>query len=60
MACFVNSVDPGLEVIQLFSCSAQLLVSTKFQLLLKTKIPTNKEVFCLKSLRCCIYHAIKC
>ena len=26
----------------------------------KTKIPTNKEVSCFKSLRCCIYHANKC
>ena len=34
----------GTEVIKLFSCSTQL--STKFQLLIKTKIPTNKEVSC--------------
>ena len=47
----------GPEVIKLFSCSTQL--STKFQLLIKTKIPTNKEVSCFKSLRCCIYHANK-
>ena len=33
------------EVIKLFSCSTQL--STKFQLLIKTKIPTNKENFSL-------------
>ena len=26
----------------------------------KTKILTNEEVFCFKSLRCCIYHAHKC
>ena len=32
----------------------------KFQLLIKTKILTYKEVFFFKSLRCCIYHAIKC
>ena len=32
---------PGPEVINLFSCSTQL--STKFQLLLKTKILTNKK-----------------
>ena len=41
-----------------FSCSTQL--STKFPLLMKTKIPTNKEVSCVKSLRCCIFHANKC
>ena len=41
-----------------FLCSTQL--STKFQLLIKTKIPTNKEVPCFKFLRCCIYHADKC
>ena len=46
------------QVIKLFSCSTQL--STKFQLLIKTKIPTNEEVSCLKSLRCCHYHAYKC
>ena len=47
----------GPEVIKLFSCSTQL--SMKFQLLLNTKISTNKEVSCFKSLRC-IYHANKC
>ena len=26
----------------------------------KTRIPTNKEVYCFKPLRCCIYHANKC
>ena len=26
----------------------------------KTKTPTNEEVSCFKSLRCCIYHANKC
>ena len=36
------------QVIKLFSCSTQL--STKFQLLIKTKIPTNEEVSCFKSL----------
>ena len=48
----------GPEVIKLFSCSTQL--STIFQLLIKTKIPTNEEVSCFKFLRCCIYHANKC
>ena len=28
----------------------------KYQLLIKTKVPTNKEVSSFKSLRCCIYH----
>ena len=41
-----------------FSCSTQL--GMKFQLLIKTKIGTNKEVSCFKSLRCCIYHVHKC
>ena len=48
----------GPEVIKHFSCSTQ--PSTKFQLLIKTKILTNKEVSCFKSPRCCIYHADKC
>ena len=46
MSCFKNRVDPdqlllrtGTKVIELFSCSTKL--STKFQLLLKTKIPTK-------------------
>ena len=47
-----------LEVIKRFSCSKKL--STKFQLIIKTKIQTNKEVSCFKSLRCCFYHANKC
>ena len=41
-----------------FSSSTQL--STKFQLFIKTKIPTNEEVFRFKSLRWGIYHANKC
>ena len=45
------------EVTKFFSYSTQL--STKFQLLIKTKIPTNKKVSCFKSLRCCIYNAYK-
>ena len=49
---------PGPEVIKLFSCSSKL--STKFQLLIITKILTNKEVFCFQSLRYCIYHDNKC
>ena len=46
----------GPEVIKLFSCSTQL--STKLQLLIKTKILTNEKVYFFKSLRCCFYHAI--
>ena len=49
---------PGPEVIKLVSYSTHL--SMKFQLLIKTKIPANKEVSCFKSLRYCIYHANKC
>ena len=49
------SLKPGTLVIKLFSCSTQL--STKFQLLIKTKILTNTEVSCFKTLRCCIYLA---
>ena len=45
------------KYIKLFSCSTEL--STKFQLLIKAKIPKNKEVSCFKALRCCIYHAHK-
>ena len=46
-------LSSGLKVIKLFSCSNQL--SMKFQLLIKTKIATNKQVSCFKSLRCCIF-----
>ena len=53
-----NNTAPGPEVIKLYSCSTQL--STKFELLIKTRMPTNEEVSCLKSLKCCIYHAYKC
>ena len=38
----------GLEVVKLFSCSTQL--RTKFQRFIKTKMPTNEEVSCFKSL----------
>ena len=40
----------GPAVIKKYSCSTQL--SMKFQLLIKTKIPTNKEDSCFKSPRC--------
>ena len=53
-----TSLESDPEVIKLFSCSTQL--STIFQLLIKTKIPTNEEVSRFKSIRCCIYHAYKC
>ena len=36
------------------------VLSTKFQLYVKTKMPKNEEVSRFKSLRCCIYHANKC
>ena len=52
-----KQIKAGHKVINLFSCSTQL--STKFQLLIKTKILTNNEVSCFKSLRC-FYHAHKC
>ena len=55
---FFLQAIPGLEDMKLFSCSTQL--STEFQLLIKTKIPSNEEVNCFKSLRCDIYHAHKC
>ena len=38
----VYNLWPGPEIIKLFSCSTQL--SSKFQLLIKTKIPTNEEI----------------
>ena len=50
--------SPSPEVIKLFSCSTQL--STKLQLLIKTKIPTNEEVSCFKAVICYSYHADKC
>ena len=48
----------GPDFIKLFSCSTQL--STKFQLLRKTKILTNKEVSRFKFFKCCIYHTNEC
>ena len=44
---------PGTEVIKLFSYSTQLI--SKFQLRIKTKIPTNTEVSFLKSLSGCMH-----
>ena len=34
-------------------------LSKKFQLIIKTKIQTNKEVSCLNLLKWCIYHVDK-
>ena len=39
---------PGLKVIKLLSCLAQL--SMKCQLLIKTKIPNNKDFSCFATL----------
>ena len=50
---------PGPEFIKLVSCSTQL--STKFQLLIKAKIPKSEEVSCFKSLICgfvCLFDLI--
>ena len=54
--CFLGKIGP--DVIKHFSFSTQL--STKFQLLIKTKIPTNKEVSCFKSLRFIMLIMLKC
>ena len=48
----IEPVIPGLQDIG--------LSPTPWRLLIKTKLPTNKEVSCFKSLRCYIYHANKC
>ena len=45
MIRWLREKPPGPEAIKLFSSSTKL--STKFQLLMKTKLPTNKEVFAL-------------
>ena len=42
------------------SCSTQLSTSMKFQFLMKTKMLKNKDLSCVKTLRCCIYPAHKC
>ena len=59
LADFISTeiVSTGSEVIKLFPCSFQL--STKFQLLIKTKIWTSEDFSSFKSLRYCIYHANK-
>ena len=48
---YSNRPDQGPEVIKLFSCSTQPVtytqLSTKVQLLVKTKLPTIEEVFAL-------------
>ena len=41
----LSTLTTGPEFIKLFSCSTQL--SMKFQLLIKTKIPTNEGFFSL-------------
>ena len=54
---FIKTLSQGYETFFILS-STQM--SKKFQLLVNTKIPTNKEISCFKSLRRCIYHADKC
>ena len=53
-----HEIYPVPEVMKRLTCTTEL--STKFQLLIKTKISTNEEVSRFKSLRGCIYHANKC
>ena len=50
-------LSPVPKVIKLFPCSTQL--NTKFQMLIKTQIPTNEEFSCFRSLIYCIYPANK-
>ena len=42
LTVYVILTQPGSEVIKHFSCSTQL--NTKFQLLIKTKLPTNVKI----------------
>ena len=51
-------MSPGLEVIKLFSSSAQL--SMKFQLLINVEIVKNSGKFRFKSHKLVIYPADKC
>ena len=53
-----QNTKTGPKVIKLFSCLTEL--STKFQMLIKIKIPKSEEVSSFKSLRCGIYYANKC
>ena len=53
--CNLNDIWP--QGYKTFSCSTQL--SMKFQLLMKTKIPTNEDVSPIR-LKYCIHHAYKC
>ena len=56
--CQLLMTDPGSKVIKVVF----MLNSTEYEISTahKSKIPTNEEVSCFKSLRCCIYHANKC
>ena len=45
MTCSLDDIRPPESIIR-FSCSNQL--STKFQLLIKTKVPTNELFPCFK------------
>ena len=56
LAIYLYIQLPGSEVINFF----QTQLSTKLQLLITTKIQTNKEVSCFMSLRGGIYQAYKC
>ena len=51
---FESSLGDLAPRLNFFSCSTHL--STKFQLLINTKIPANEKVSCFTSLRFCIYH----
>ena len=42
-----NTTNTGPQVIELFSCSS--LLSMKFQLLIKTKMLKNKDLFCFQT-----------
>ena len=50
-------IRPGPEVKIFMLNSTEHEISTVQK---KTKIPTNEEISCVKSLSCCIYHADKC
>ena len=56
--CFFNIWPEVIKLFFMLNSTCQL--STKFQLLIKTEIPTNEKVSFFKSFRCSIYPADKC
>ena len=60
VSCPPSAATSCLQRTLQFSTQLSMKLSIKLQLLIKTKMPENKDFSSFQTLRCCIYHADEC